>query len=138
MLSYRQASRTLLRPYALGGYLSHRVFNPHSDVAFEQQDLIHNAIPYARYQHIPVEKFFSEICSELRLKLDNGGFLWSGCCDWDNPEARAYGEWIRVEDAKGREVLYVESDEWQADPIGTMFKILNALDRTVTARPEAP
>ena len=53
---------------------------------------------------------------EVCVRLANGGMLISGWVDKDDPNGLVSGEYLKLLDPKGKEVLYYSSDEWTQDP----------------------
>ena len=130
-----EIDRSVVGRNPLGNYLNLRAFNPHSDVPFGEQDPIHNVIPYVRYQRVSVAWMLGTLLpnKERQIKLANGSFLCSGCVDYHDPQALPFGEWIRIEDAQGQEVCYLEAADCES-PRVYMFKVLEALLKLNSAK----
>ncbi len=63
--------------------------------------------------------------SEVVVKLANGMSLRSGVYN-PKPGSLLSGEYVRLCDKKGRELVYWDNLEWQEDPVLVMGAILNA------------
>ena len=59
---------------------------------------------------------------EVVVQLADGCTLRSGCPN----EGRESGEYVRLCDADGDEVMYWHHDEWRDDPILVMGAIINS------------
>lgn len=60
--------------------------------------------------------------NEVVVELADGHTLRSGCSTLDFTS----GEWVRLCDPEGNELLYWHNDEWETDPILVMGAIINA------------
>lgn len=60
--------------------------------------------------------------AELIIPLPNGGSLCCGAV----PSGQMYGDYVRICDAKGNEILYWDCQEWQEDPVLVMGAIFGA------------
>ena len=62
---------------------------------------------------------------EVLLPLANGWSLVSGVYN-PAPDSFTCGEYVRLVDEGGHEVLYWDSEEWATDPVLVMGAIINA------------
>jgi hypothetical protein len=62
--------------------------------------------------------------SETVVQLANGWSLRSGL--YDNYSDFTCGDYVRLCDERGTEILYWDSDEWKRDPVLVMGAIMNA------------
>ena len=67
---------------------------------------------------------------EVVLQLANGWTLRSG----SDTAGITCGEWLRLCDAKGEQVLYWHHSEWKTDPVLVMGAIMNAACRGTGSR----
>ena len=66
---------------------------------------------------------------EVILPLANGCTLRSGVYNPNDPEAMTCGEYVRLCNPRGRELLYWDQEEWRDDPALVMGAIINAAAR---------
>ncbi len=64
--------------------------------------------------------------SEVVVQLANGFSLRSGVYEPDNPQSHYSGEYVRLCDSEGAEVLYWDQEEWANDPSLVMGAIINS------------
>lgn len=76
----------------------------------------------ARCQPSAVEMSLRDNDGEVVVKLADGHTLRSGSTN----DAFISGEWVRLCDPKGKELLYWHNDEWKEDPILVVGAIINA------------
>lgn len=62
---------------------------------------------------------------EVVVQLADGHSLRSGVYD-DNPVRLLSGEYVRLCDPNGKELLYWDSEEWKTDPVLVMGAIINS------------
>lgn len=63
---------------------------------------------------------------EVIVKLADGWTLRSGVYEPDAPDALTSGEYVRLCDTDGTELLYWDQAEWAADPALVMGAIINS------------
>lgn len=71
---------------------------------------------------------------EVVLLLDNGWSLVSGVYDPATDQFTC-GEYVRLVDENGQEVVYWDSEEWAADPVLVMGAIINAAAKQLRLLP---
>jgi len=78
---------------------------------------------------------------EVVVHLANGCSIVSGWCDADDPNARLSGQYLRLEDPGGKEIVYYDHSEWETAPesyevIGAFVNIAAGFrGRTALPRP---
>ena len=63
---------------------------------------------------------------EVVVQLADGHSLRSGVYDPSAPDALTSGEYVRLCDPQGEELLYWDQSEWEADPALVMGAIINS------------
>ena len=63
---------------------------------------------------------------EVVVKLADGCSLRSGVYDPNAPDALTSGEYVRLCDPAGEEILYWDQEEWANDPALVMGAIINS------------
>lgn len=63
---------------------------------------------------------------EVVLRLANGCSLCSGVYNSSDPNALTCGEYVRLCNEAGEELLYWDQEEWATDPALVMGAIINA------------
>ena len=73
-------------------------------------------LPAHQFGECPEPNGVLDAHGEVTVRLANGGLLISGWVDKDDPGALVSGEYLKLLDPKGKEVLYYSSDEWTVNP----------------------
>ena len=63
---------------------------------------------------------------EVVVKLADGWTLRSGVYHPEDPEALTSGDYVRLCDPYGKEILYWDQEEWTNDPTLVMGAIINS------------